>query len=85
MDTPSLTPALTELEEASSVIIIIASSSIGSTTGLIGIFLVSSTTLTGFEAEASSVIVITSSINPISTIGFTYLGETTAKKQARLM
>merc|ERR1719378_1299752 len=59
MDTPSLTPALTGLEEASSVIIIIASSSIGSTTGLI---------------------VITSSINPKSTIGFTYLGETTAKK-----
>merc|ERR1719391_1033871 len=61
MDTPSLTPALTGLEEASSVMIIIASSSIGSTTGLIvGIFLVSSTTLTGFEAEESSVIVITS-------------------------
>merc|ERR1719167_2117807 len=49
MDTPSLTPTLTGLEEASSVIIIIASSSIGSTTGLIGILVVSSTTLTGIE------------------------------------
>merc|ERR1719167_199437 len=40
-------------------------------------------TLTGLE-EALSLTVMTSSINPKSTIGLEYLSETTTKKQARL-
>merc|ERR1719334_641937 len=40
-------------------------------------------TLTGLE-EASSLTVMTSSINPKSIIGLEYLGETTTKKQASL-